>query len=909
MKLGRKRDPADESRLPIRPGYGTQGLPVTLRTNYFHLTTELAKNPILYRYNVEYVPENPSRAHKRQFLTAFMRTDLFNGESVATDYAGIVITTKKLKLDARDRGVFKVERKEPDGDPLPPQTAGENEGLAEARRRRTIQLKVQYVTAYTLQNLMDYLQSPSAGGFYADKGGAIQALNIVLARAPNLTPSIGHTANNVHYPVGGHLLAKTFPLGQGLQAHRGYFASVRMATGRVLLNLNVTHGAFYKPGALLDLMNDFLGNDRGPRNMGKLEKFLRGVRFTTKYTRDVDPNGKAKLDENKNPIRLRKSNTIKGFARKPFAGSSQQVSFEWTDASGIKKTSTIEQYFRQMHDITLQKPQAPVMRCGNDANPVYIPPELCTVMAGQQSRKILTPNQTAEMIRFAVRAPNLNATSITTDGLRLMQVVGPQDQVNALEPFGIRVNANMLTVPGRILAAPQLQYIQDIKPMNGSWNLARQKFRSPAKVSNWTFLAIFDRSGPPTLPPGNPVSLMNIVREMLVSYGMNVEQPLPPIKLSLNSLAEQDRPDVERALEEELKAAEQKGVRNLLVVLPSKDAFLYAKVKLFCDVRFGIGSVCVTGANLLKEKGQAMLIANLALKFNIKNGGANHFVKGDMSPADKSTMLMGIDVTHPSPGSAPGAPSIAGIVASVDVNFTQFPASIKIQESRKEMVTDLGDMVVERLRAFQKRNNNALPNKIILYRDGVSEGQYHTVLDHEFAAMSEAFDKVYGAKHPKVSVIVVGKRHHTRFYPTDVKDSDARDGRGAHNPKNGTCVDRHITGYGDRSWDFYLQPHTGLQGTARPAHYVIIKDDIGFGPDQIQQFTHKLCYNFGRATKAVSICPPAYYADLLCERGRAYLHSTMNASVAATSDAGFDPNVADWTGGVHARLADTMFYL
>jgi hypothetical protein len=51
------------------------------------------------------------------------------------------------------------------------------------------------------------------------------------------------------------------------------------------------------------------------------------------------------------------------------------------------------------------------------------------------------------------------------------------------------------------------------------------------------------------------------------------------------------------------------------------------------------------------------------------------------------TMLMGIDVTHPGPGSVKGAPSIAAVVASYEIEFAQYPASMEIQESKKEVLT------------------------------------------------------------------------------------------------------------------------------------------------------------------------------------------------------------------------------
>lgn len=66
---------------------------------------------------------------------------------------------------------------------------------------------------------------------------------------------------------------------------------------------------------------------------------------------------------------------------------------------------------------------------------------------------------------------------------------------------------------------------------------------------------------------------------------------------------------------------------------------------------------------------------------------------------------------------------------------------------------------------------------------------------------------------------------------------------------------------------------------------------------------------FGRATKAVSICPPAYYADLLCTRARCYLGEALDGSDGASSTAGFNPATARWSSGVHAELKDTMFYI
>lgn len=79
---------------------------------------------------------------------------------------------------------------------------------------------------------------------------------------------------------------------------------------------------------------------------------------------------------------------------------------------------------------------------------------------------------------------------------------------------------------------------------------------------------------------------------------------------------------------------------------------------------------------------------------------------------------------------------------------------------------------------------------------------------------------------------------------------------------------------------------------------------------ELERLTHEMCYLYGRATKAVSICPPAYYADLVCTRAR--LHKAElyddhdNSSVHSGSIAGESVIKAR---EVHERLTNSMYYI
>jgi hypothetical protein len=101
-----------------------------------------------------------------------------------------------------------------------------------------------------------------------------------------------------------------------------------------------------------------------------------------------------------------------------------------------------------------------------------------------------------------------------------------------------------------------------------------------------------------------------------------------------------------------------------------------------------------------------------------------------------------------------------------------------------------------------------------------------------------------------------------------------------------------------------------------------VHDEIGFKADQLQGLTNSVSYMFARATKAVSLAAPAYYADLACERGRSYLHSLLqgitdgNTTTASGTVAQqelalqtFREAEKLWHGGPGDGIKDTMFYL
>ena len=116
---------------------------------------------------------------------------------------------------------------------------------------------------------------------------------------------------------------------------------------------------------------------------------------------------------------------------------------------------------------------------------------------------------------------------------------------------------------------------------------------------------------------------------------------------------------------------------------------------------------------------------------NVKLGGANSFIAPKELPflAEKPTIIMGADVTHPPPGDST-RPSIASLVGSMDSQGARYASAIRVQGSRVETIVDIGGMCKELLRAFF-HSTGKKPERILFYRDGVSEGQFSHVLDTE----------------------------------------------------------------------------------------------------------------------------------------------------------------------------------
>ena len=225
-------------------------------------------------------------------------------------------------------------------------------------------------------------------------------------------------------------------------------------------------------------------------------------------------------------------------------------------------------------------------------------------------------------------------------------------------------------------------------------------------------------------------------------------------------------------------------------------------------------------------------------------------------------MIIGADVSHASPGSL--QPSMAALTVSMDKLGIRYAAACETNGHRVEMIStfNMQEMLTPLFREWMGSiGNGGRPHHIIYMRDGVSEGQFQHVLQQEIRDLKYIWEKLLeydtSARTPaepnksaatliKFTVIIASKRHHIRFFP---KGKPAADNNG--NPCPGVLVEKDVTH--PFEYDFYLNSHSAIQGTARPTHYHVLVDDAKMSANDLQNMIYEQCYQYIRSTTPISL--------------------------------------------------------
>lgn len=233
-------------------------------------------------------------------------------------------------------------------------------------------------------------------------------------------------------------------------------------------------------------------------------------------------------------------------------------------------------------------------------------------------------------------------------------------------------------------------------------------------------------------------------------------------------------------------------------------AEMYNMVKHCANQKYGLMNQCFSAEKMMVLPGG--YFSNFLLKVNGKMGGENSVLdpqslaKLPFNPS--ATMLVGVEMAKPSSDGEGVRSSVVAAVASSNNTFTRFNATVRVQSrSNDEAVKEL-HLVISDLLGQYHTANNSFPKNMIIFRSGVSDGQFDPVLEAEVPQIKRAFTDVTSGGSIKIVYIAVQKRHQTRFALAQ-QDTSAR--KPTFNVPSGTVVDKGIVNPSRRC--FFLNSH------------------------------------------------------------------------------------------------------
>uniref|UniRef100_A0A1X7VUD3 Uncharacterized protein n=1 Tax=Amphimedon queenslandica TaxID=400682 RepID=A0A1X7VUD3_AMPQE len=880
---------------PPRPGVGTLGRPIVLQTNHFPI--KFPTKGELYHYDVTLKPDTCPRRINRAVIKEIEKKYRENLQGILLAYDGTknIYTSKPLPFRSKE---FLVPLK-----------------LDEKDKEKKFEVIIKVVGSIPLDVLSQLSTVHTTQS--SDVQSAIQGLDIVLRTLPSMSfVTVGRSFFTPPVTGRGH------PLGGGREAWTGYYQSVRPSMGwTITLNLDVSNTAFYKEQPVLEFLKEVIndggrggggggrGGGRGGGGGGR-----GGGRGGGGRGRGGGGGGRRDYLDEDSIRQLPCPSSLTDAQRRQFAKDIKGLKVKVTHLAYPRKykvkditqkssrdlffdcdgqqTSVVD-YFKSKHGKPLRYPDLPCLHMEGKNPHIYIPMEYCEVL-GQKCNKKLTPEQTSAMIRHTAKPAYERQKQI------MEKIHGAHfDGDEYLKNFGIKVSKRMSEVAGRVLDPPKMEVGEkrSVEPRNGSWDTRGKSFWHGISIKKWGIIT------------ARYFNDINVFASELSKASNEKRMRMPP---PIEIYTFKPRDDLEHILRTKFA-----GCDIVIVILDGKQKPTYNEVKRVGDNTVGIRTQCVLFKNACKPNTATM--SNICLKINSKLGGTNsipNYEKTDYAfPWESSPFIIfGADVTHPAPNDK-RSPSLAAVTASMDENAMDYRAKVKVLKHRQEVfkIDELAGIVKEMLLKFYRKNDKCKPQRIIFYRDGVSEGQFKEVILNEVAAIQKACLSLPGDYKPGITFLVVQKRHHTRLFCTDRRDQEGKAG----NVPPGTTVDTDITH--PREFDFFLCSHAGIQGTSKPAHYHVLWDDNRFSADELQALTYKLCHCFVRCNRSVSYPAPTYYSHLAAFRARYTLqdweekssyHSDTDSSFSYSSeDILSDVSKMEEAIKVNEFLQDSMYYV
>ncbi|XP_071093957.1 piwi-like protein 1 isoform X1 [Haliotis cracherodii] len=628
---------------------------------------------------------------------------------------------------------------------------------------------------------------------------AIQVFNIIFRR---LLAQLGMKQVQRHYYDFDSRI--NIPR-HSLQVIPGVAASILPYEDQVLLNVDVAH-KMIRMDTCLDVMSLEYGRRE---NMDDVRRRVIGCIILTRYN-----NRTYRVDD---------------------------IDFDLTPKDTFKLSNgtdiTYQEYFQQHYQVNIRDLDQPLLvsrptvrdRNRGQTAPIYLVPELCVITGLPDEMR--ADFQVMKDVAVHTRIPpDDRVARLLSFRNRLERNEQARQEV---ENWDFQFSEALVEVSGRLLRPEPIIHGGNTRffynPQHAEWSssVRGKKLLVTVALSNWVVLS-----------PSR-------YKHLAVDFVQTLKMVGPPMDMRFS-------PPEYIFIDDDRNETYVRALRNcvtpdiqLVVCIASnnrKDR--YDAIKKFCTCERPVPSQVVLQRTLCKRQMMMSVATKIAIQLNCKLGGEAWAVE---IPFTTPFMVIGIDTYH---DSSVRNRSVGGVVCSINQTCTRYYSRVCFQDTHVELVNGLTTICTAALRKYQEVNG-VLPQRIIIYRDGVGDGQLEAVVSHELPQVMESFQRS-GQECPRVSFIVVKKRIGTRLFSKTNRVS---------NPPPGTLVDSVIT---KKEWyDFFLVSQSVRQGTVSPTHYNVIWDDSNLLPDRMQRLAYKMTHLYYNWPGTIRVPAPCQYAHKL----------------------------------------------
>jgi len=502
------------------------------------------------------------------------------------------------------------------------------------------------------------------------------------------------------------------------------------------------------------------------------------------------------------------------------------------------KPTSYSQYFKQRYNLDIKDKKQPLlisnptaqMRRAGITTPISLIPELCN-MTGLSDEQRADFKLMKAVMGASASAPPERIKALQRFSQRVVSVPAIKDE---LLRWDLKFEATPAKLVGRTLTPEEICTGKgkkgSYKMENADWGgQVGRNFTLWGGVNCASWAVVYPKRD------GQDVgTFVNSLAQLSASMGLMFQSP--PIREEVDSTR---TPDIKKGLDNVLN----KGVRMVVVVIPNNKSDAYAMVKKTCLLNKPTPSQVVTGTVLKKwvPKGIQSVATKIAIQMACKLGGEPWTVPIPV----KGLMVIGYDTWH---DASQKGRSVGAVVATINPSLSRFVSYVTFHTQNEECIAKIGACVAKALKEYQK-NNGSLPERVVVYRDGVGDGQIAQTKNMEVGKIREAFKQV--GCDPKFTYVIVTKRVNTRFYKMD--------GNNAVNPPSGSIFDDVVTL--PERYDFYLVSQSVRQGTVNPTSYNIIEDTSLWPANIIQLLTYKLThlyFNWPGTVRVPMVCQYAH---------------------------------------------------